>query len=166
VGLDKEYFIFKAKTLTDVEGDFRKLMSLGNKHVFIADSIEELAKQAGICPEGLVQTVAAYNAYCDMGRDEQFGKEPKWLYPVRKGKFYAVRMLTTAYQTVGGIKVNGRTEAMTPELRVIPGLYAAGDIIAAELFGDPPTLGIGTMSVALGTGLVAAESALDYIQNN
>jgi fumarate reductase flavoprotein subunit len=82
---------------------------------------------------------------------------------VKEPKFYALRTICGAYQTIGGIRVNGRTEALTKERKVIPGLYAAGDIIAAELFGDPPINGVGMVGFAVTTGLIAAESALAYI---
>jgi fumarate reductase flavoprotein subunit len=164
-GLDYEYFLFQAKKLVDLKGDFLKVIGRGNKHAFIADTLEDLAGQTGIDPVVLRKTVDEYNGYCERGHDDQYAKDPKFLRPIRKGKFYAVRVLSAAYQTIGGIKVNRKMEAMTNELKVIPGLYAAGDIIAAELFGDPPTVGIGTLSVALATGIVAGESALQYIRD-
>ncbi|MDD1707348.1 MAG: FAD-binding protein, partial [Methanoregulaceae archaeon] len=136
----------------------------GNKHAFIADTLEDLAKQMDIDPAALKKTVDEYNAYCEKGHDDQYAKNPKFLRPVKKGKFYAVRAFSTAYQTIGGIKVNGKTQALTKDLEVIPGLYAAGDIIAAELFGDPPTLGIGTLGFALASGRIAGQSALQYIK--
>lgn len=55
-------------------------------------------------------------------------------------------------------------EALTKDRRVIPGLYAAGDIIAAEFFGDPPTNEVGNLSMALTTGLITGESALEYLK--
>ncbi len=163
-GLDYLYFIFPAKTLTDIEGDFRKVIAQGNKHAFIADTLEDLVKQMDIDQAALKKTVDEYNAYCEKRHDDQYAKNPKFLRPVKKGKFYAVRAFSTAYQTIGGIKVNGKTQALTKDLEVIPGLYAAGDIIAAELFGDPPTLGIGTLGFALASGRIAGQSALQYIK--
>ena len=49
VGLDFIYFIFPAEKLTDVEGDLRNLIAQGNKHIFIAETLQELAVQDG-CP--------------------------------------------------------------------------------------------------------------------
>ena len=83
---------------------------------------------------------------------------------MKEPKFYALQIICAGYQTIGGIRVNGKTEALTKERKVIPGLYAAGDIIVAEIFGDPPTNGVGTLGFALSSGLIAAESALGYIE--
>ena len=162
-GIDKIYFIFPAKTLTDIEGDMRKLMAQGNKHVFIAETIEELARQAGIDSASLKKTVDKYNSYCQKGYDDQYNKNPKYLRPVKKPKFYGVRVFNTAYGTSGGIKVNGKTEALTKEGRSIPGLYAAGDIILGEYSGDMVNQGLQSFGFALTTGRIAGKSALEYL---
>jgi fumarate reductase flavoprotein subunit len=164
VGVDFIYFVFPAKTLTDIEGDLRKVIAQGNRHVFIAETLDDLAKQMDMDPAALKETVDQYNGFCEKGHDGQFAKNPKFLHPVKASKFYGIRTYNTAYQSIGGIKVNGKTEALTKDGEVIPGLYAAGDIAAAELFGDPPTLGIGNLSFALSSGLIAAESALKYVK--
>ena len=163
VGPDYQYFVFMNKNLTDLEGDIRNVMAQGNKHVFIADSLEDMAGQMGIDPKALKNTVDEYNNYCEKGHDDQFAKDPRFLRPVKKGKFYGMRAYNIAHQTIGGIKVNRRTEALTKDLDVIPGLYAAGDIIVAELFGDPPIIGAGSIGFALASGCISGESALEYI---
>jgi fumarate reductase flavoprotein subunit len=163
-GIDKIYFIFPAKTLTDIEGDMHKLMAQGNKHVFIAETIEELARQAGINPTALQQTVAEYNGYCEKGYDDQYGKDPMYLRPVTKPRFYGIRVFNTAYGTSGGIKVNGKTEVLNKEGEVIPGLYAAGDIILGEYSGDMVNHGLQSFGFALTTGRIAGKSALDYLK--
>jgi fumarate reductase flavoprotein subunit len=149
---------------SSIGGDLRKVIAQGNRHVFIADTLEGLAHQMDIDPAALRETVGQYNACCEKGHDDQFAKNPKFLRRVKTGKFYAVRTYSTAYHSIGGIKINGKTEALTKDGIVIPGLYAAGDIAAAEMFGDPPTLGGGSLSFALSSGLIAGESALGYIK--
>lgn len=162
-GPDYQYFIFQAKTIDDIDGQFAKAMAAGNKNVFVADTLAGLASMTGIDLAGLEKTVKEYNGYCEKGHDDLFAKDPEYLFPVKEPKFYAIRVICSAYQTIGGIRVNGKTEALTKERKVIPGLYAAGDIIAAELYGDPPINGVGTIGFALSSGLIAAESALEYM---
>ncbi len=162
-GPDYEYFIFTAKTIDDIDAQFEKAMAAGNKNVFIADTFEALAQKTGIDFEGLQKTVGEYNGYCEKGHDDLFAKDPKFLHPVKDPKFYAIRTVCAAYQTIGGIRVNGETQALTKERRVMPGLYAAGDTIAAELFGDPPINGTGNLGFAMSSGLISADSALKYI---
>ena len=163
--LDFIYFIFQAEKLEDVESDMRNAIDLGNKHVFIAETLTDLAAQADINPV-LQHTVDTYNDCCEKGRDDQFTKNPKYLRPVKKGKFYALRTFCSAYGTIGGIKVNERTEALTENLDVIPGLYAAGDIIAGEIFGEPPIIGLVTLDFALVSGRIAGKSVLEYLKDD
>jgi fumarate reductase flavoprotein subunit len=162
--LDYIYFIFPAEKLTDIEGDMRRVMAQGNRHLFIAETLETLAVQMGMDAETLGRTVAQYNSFCDRGHDDKFAKDPKFLHPVRTGKLYALRTYCAAYQTLGGIRVNGRTEALDEQGGVIPGLYAAGDVVVAETYGDPPILGQGTLDFALSSGRVAGMSALAYLE--
>jgi fumarate reductase flavoprotein subunit len=164
-GLDLTYHIFPADRLKDIEGDMRKVIAQGNKHVFIADTLEDLSRQADVDYAALKKTIDEYNSCCEKGHDDAYAKDPKYLRPVRKPKFYAVRVFNTAYETIGGVKVNGRAEAMTKDLTVIPGLFAAGDTVAGEIFGDPPTLGGGHLSFALASGRLAGKSALEYAKN-
>jgi len=163
-GVDKIYFIFPAKTLTDVEVDMRRLIAQGNKHVFVAETLDELAAQAGIDPFNLKQTIDAYNGYCEKAYDDQYLKDPLYLRPVSKPRFYGLRVFNTAYGTSGGIRVNGKTEALTKEGRVIPGLYAAGDIILGEYYGDMVNQGQQSFGFALTTGRIAGKSALGYLK--
>jgi fumarate reductase flavoprotein subunit len=165
-GVDKIYFIFPAKTLTDIEGDMRKLITQGNKHVFVADTLKGLAEQAGINPSALQQTVTEYNRYCEKGYDDQYLKDPKYLRPVKKPRFYGLRVFNTAYGTAGGIKVNGRTEVLTKEGKVIPGLYAAGDIILGEYHGDMVNQGLQSFGFALTTGRITGIYALEYLKKS
>ncbi len=162
-GPDYQYFIFGAMTIPEIDDQFDQAIAAGNKGVFVADTLEELAEKSGIDREGLINTVADYNGCCDKGHDDLFAKDPKFLFPVKDPKFYAIKGILCAYQTIGGIRVNGKTEALTNARKVIPGLYAAGDIVAAEIFGDPPVNGVGTLGFAVSSGLISAESALEYI---
>ncbi len=162
-GPEMQYFIFPAQKVEDLDAQILQAQANGNKDVFMAGSLEELSSQTGIDLNGLRATVEAYNGYCDAGHDDVFGKDPTFLFPVREPKIYCMRVRCCAYQTIGGIRVTGKTEAVTPARKVIPGLYAAGDIIAGEMYGDPPVNGCGTLSIAMSTGLAAAESALEYI---
>lgn len=163
VGLDHIYFIFPAETLTDVRGQFEHLIhEVGNKHAFMADSIDELCAQTGISAVGLKQTLEAYNGYCDAGYDVQFAKNPQFLRPVREPRFYALRCFCGGYQGMGGIKVNGRCQVVDDGHEPIKGLYAAGDCAAGEIWGDPPTGGIGVSTISFSQGFISAREAVAY----
>ena len=72
------------------------------------------------------RTVEEYNKACETGRDELFNKNPRYLRLVKQPRFYAARFFPAGYGTLGGIKINHKTEVLTKDCEVIPGLYAAG----------------------------------------
>ena len=163
-GVEYLYFIFPVQKLTDIPSQFEKLIhEKHNEHVFMADTIEELCAQTGIREEGLKATLRRYNSYCDAGEDDEFSKDPAYLRPVRRGRFYALRVFNGGYSTVGGIKINGRGEVINSNGMAIPGLYAGGDCAAGELYGDPPIGGIGNASIAMAQGFACADSVLEQI---
>lgn len=166
-GVDYMYFIFPVEKLTDIPGQFRTLIEeKGNKHVFMKDTIEELCAQSGIDQAGLEETLDRYNGYCDNGEDEEFGKNAKYLRPVRKGPFYAMRVFCAGYDTIGGIKVNGKMQVIREDGKAIPGLYAAGDNMMSEFYGNPPTGGSAGAYFAMPFGFAAGDSACDYLEKN
>jgi fumarate reductase flavoprotein subunit len=148
--------------LENIDEDIKRGMD--NGQVFVADSIRELAEKIHVAPEALEATVNEYNRLCDKGQDDLFGKPSKYLYPVRAAGFYAIRGYASATGTIGGVKINHKTEALDKDFRVIPGLYVAGND-AGGFYGDSyeATSSGGTMGFAINTGRIAGENALDFI---
>lgn len=161
-------FVFEQKA-SDKEGDLAASISAarakGFKHLFMADSLDELCAQTGIDLPGLQKTVTEYNRACEQGYDAIFEKDPKNLRPVKTPKFYAAGFYPSAYGTLGGIKINYKTEVLDNDSRVIPGLYAAGTD-AAAIYGDSYTrhLGGNTQGFCINSGRMAGESALEYLK--
>lgn len=94
--------------------------------VKISDSWNEIAKWIGAAPEILKNTITQYNAFCKQGYDKGFAKERRYLLPLRKAPYYAIRGLSVLLDTIGGIKINERMEVLDSQNDPIPGLYAAG----------------------------------------
>ena len=163
-GVDYFYFVFPAEKLTDIRGQFKEVIEVKkNKHVFMADTIEEICAQAGIDKEGLKATLDRYNGFCDKHSDDDFGKDPKYLRPVRKGPFYAMRVFCGGYNTMGGIRINGNMQVIRDDSTAIPGLFAAGDNVLNELYGNPIIAGLGAAYFAMPLGFAAGDCACDYI---
>lgn len=99
------------------------------------DTIEELAKNMGLDPAVLANTVAEYNDACDKGYDPMFYKSAKFLRPVRKATFYAINMAPSVLVSCGGIRVNGNLQVTDKDYKPISGLYAVG-MEASGLYGD------------------------------
>ncbi len=151
-----------ATKLTRLENELQRGIAKG--YVFMADSIEELAAKIAVNPARLKETIEEYNRMCDQREDILFGKNPKYLQPVRQPKFYAMKCLPHILGTLGGIKINQRTEVLNKELEVIPGLYAVGND-AGGMYGDSydVVMAGGTFGFAVNSGRIAGENVLKYI---
>ena len=83
--------------------------------------------------------------------------------PIKTPKFYAGRFLPGAYGSVGGIKINHRTEVLNKQWKEIPGLYAAGTD-ACSIYGDSYVFILpgNTMGFAINSGRIAGENAAAF----
>lgn len=90
-------------------------------------TVEELAGKIGVDAKGLVETMAKYNGYVKAGEDKDFGKTalPRELV---KAPFYAIEVSPAVHHTMGGVRINTNAEVLTADGKVIPGLFAAGEI--------------------------------------
>lgn len=140
--------------------EWQKDLDAGYEPIAQADTIEALAEKMGIDVEGLVQQVEEYNAMCDNGHDELFEKNRQFMQAITKPPYYICRQNVGAYGSLGGILINHKTEVMTSDYKVIPGLYAVGTD-ACNIFGDsyPFILSGNTMGFCLNSGRIAGENA-------
>jgi len=119
----------------------------------MADSVEELADLAGIDREGLVRTVAEYNAAVQEGAFEPAvldGKRTRglavdktnWAVPFVTPPFEAFPVECGLTFTYGGIHTDPDSRALDTRGRPIPGLYAAGEIAGTFYFNYPGGAGL------------------------
>ncbi|OUO92010.1 FAD-binding dehydrogenase [Gordonibacter sp. An230] len=101
---------------------------------FIADdTLEGLAAQMGLEGEAVanfVKTIEDYNAYCEAGADQQFGRDARVLFPVKEPPFFACTfdpVLGETMVTCGGIITDGEQNALDENFEPIPGLYVSGN---------------------------------------
>jgi predicted oxidoreductase len=95
-----------------------------------ADSIEELARAAGVDETRLVDTVAAYNRAVAAGEDPEFGRTylPA---PIAQPPFYAARNHAITLVTFQGLDIDDSFAVVAESGKPIPGLYAVGEVIGA-----------------------------------
>jgi succinate dehydrogenase/fumarate reductase flavoprotein subunit len=131
--------------------------------LLVGDTLDDLAKAAGIDAAGLARTVARFNRFVAGGRDEDFGRgdsmydrfhgDPSADHPnlgtIEEGPFYALPVHTGAVGTKGGPVVNGHAQVIDVRGEPIPGLYAAGNVMANP--AGPAYFGGGC---SIGTGIV------------
>jgi fumarate reductase flavoprotein subunit len=167
-GVDVVGYMDVSPKMGDLDADIKAAVNEGGTFAHSAGSIKELAAKTGINPVTLQQTIDAYNTYYDKGHDEMFAKNPKYLRPVRKPPFYAIRRIGFGYGTIGGIKINERAEAIDKESEPIPGLYAAGDCANGTHTYDYPLVYVlwgSTLGFAINSGRIAGENAATYVKS-
>jgi len=97
--------------------------------LFIGDTLEEAAQKAGIDSDALAQTVTTFNQAVDSGSDEAFGRT-KFNGKVAQAPFVIVKLQAINHLTYGGLVTDLDTHVLKPDGTSIPGLYAAGDVVA------------------------------------
>ena len=111
-------------------------------YVKVGETIADLARACELDPAVLRATVDRFNGFARTGVDEDFHrgrrKYDSWfgdptnkpsatLGAIEKGPFYAIRIYPGDVGTAGGIVADEFARALTPDGKVIPGLYATGN---------------------------------------
>jgi fumarate reductase flavoprotein subunit len=158
---------FNLTTIDNFDNELKQAVDKGSKEIFPTNTLEELAAKTGINPEELKKTIAEYNQACETGRDMTFYKNPKYLRPVKRPPFYVAKLVLGGFGTLGGIKINYRTEVLNKDFEVIPGLYAAG-VDANSINGDTYIFILpgSTFGFAVNSGRIAGEEAARYIKSS
>ncbi len=128
-----------------------------------ADTIEELAEYFEL--ENLSDTVTEYNAMCEAGVDNTFGKSNYFLTSIGEGPYYIFQYQSSAWGTLGGVKVDDKLRVINADFEPIPGLYAAG-VDAGSLFTTPYYGNEGAaLGLSLSSGNVAGTEISEYIKH-
>ncbi|MQA85500.1 MAG: FAD-dependent oxidoreductase [Streptosporangiales bacterium] len=116
-----------------------------------ADTLEELAgKMDSVDPDGFVRTVREYNAavMTDVpfnpnvkdGRGTAGLAVPKsnWANTLDSPPYQAYGITCGITFTFGGLRINRDAQALDTDLRPIPGLYAAGELVGGIFYFNYP----------------------------
>ena len=137
--------------------------------VLKAETLEGLADQAGVDPDGLRATAQRFNAFAERGRDEDFHRgdsaydrfysDPRVkpnpnLGPVERAPFYAVKVWPGDLGTKGGLLTDEHARVLRENGEPIPGLYAAGNTSASVMGRTYPGPG-STIGPAMTFGMIA-----------
>ncbi len=122
---DFNQIVIRGEPMTALDEGLERGIKAG--YAFKADTIEELAEKIGVPVQNLVETVKDINAAADAGEDKLLGRPKQFLFKFSdKGPYYAMRGLRAFFQTLGGVRMNSKMQAMDKKGNVIPGLYAVG----------------------------------------
>ena len=137
-GADTRVPPVKATNVSMVEPE--KYIEAGLWHT--ADTLEELAVELGMPPQHLVDTVARFNEFVARGVDDDFGRGDEAydrafsggappLYAIEKAPFHAAAFGISDLGTKGGLRTDTAARVLDASGNAIPGLYAAGNTMAA-----------------------------------
>lgn len=124
------FSIYDQRTIEEKKVEEKKIESaIAHGYAFKADTLEDLARQAGIDWKNFEKTMKAYNE-ASVSQNTKSLPVQKILIgnPVVKAPFYAVPITTTIHHTMGGLRINEKTQILDKNGNVIPGLYAACEI--------------------------------------
>ncbi len=126
------------------------------------NTLEELAKNAGINPENLVATITQYNQYAEAGKDPDFNR-PGISAKVDTPKYYAIEITPAIHYYMGGLKFDQKTRVINTKGQPIAGLYAAGEVTGGV--HGKNRLGGNSISETITFGRLAGEEAAKAILN-
>ncbi len=108
-----------------------------------ADTLEELGRKLGFEGEALdtfLATCERYNDLYEQQNDEDFGKATVRLSPLSNPPFYGLWLGSSLLCSMQGIEINGKTQVLDKDSKVIEGLYAAGNNAGDMFSGNYPCL--------------------------
>jgi fumarate reductase flavoprotein subunit len=150
--------------IADLSEELLNCAKKSGEWIKISNSLDDIARWIGAEPDHLKFTVDEYNSFCDQKCDQVFAKDSRYLDPLRKPPYYAIKCYPSFLSTIGGIKINYKMEVLDENNNPIPGLYAAGsDTGGWETDTYNAVLSGTTFGFAINSGRIAGENATRFL---
>lgn len=91
------------------------------------DDLKCVADFTKIPYDSLKGTVNRVSSMTGKGNDKDFNHR-SGLVDMTQGKYYVIKAVPSVHHTMGGVRINEKAQALTAEGKVIPGLWAAGEV--------------------------------------
>lgn len=120
---------YPSRDWVDANGaTIRDMVALGS--VVEANTLDELAQKTGMDPAKLKASIDNYNKIVKGELKDPLGfkADNKADTTLTEGPWYACKKVPTVHHTMGGIKINVNAQVLDVNGKVIPGLYAAGEV--------------------------------------
>ena len=124
------------------------------------NTYEELAKAIEVDPTNLTNTMEKWNGYVADKKDPDFDRT-SFAEPLDTAPFYAVKVSAGIHHTMGGLKINTNAEVISKDGKVIPGLFAAGEVTGGIHGGN--RLGGTAVTDIIVYGQIVGNSAVSYV---
>ncbi len=120
---------------------------------------EELAAAIGVDGATFKATMESCNKCGANRNDPEFGRV-SFANPLDTAPYYAIKVTAGIHHTMGGLKINTDTEVIGTNGRVIPGLYAAGEVTGG--IHGANRLGGNAVADFVVFGRIAGEEAAEF----
>lgn len=122
----------------------------------------ELAEALQLPVFAFVETMEKYSLYQTTGEDKDFQRKAEEMpRPLTEAPYYAIEVEPVIHHTMGGIKINARAEVVNQNGKIIPGLYAAGEVTGGVHGGN--RLGGNAVADIIVFGQIAGTSAAESL---
>ena len=147
------------------DSDMQKSLKATNGYIkqsytLKGETLDDIAKAMGVKADVLKQTMADWKKGKDAKKDA-FGRAdmPRDL---ATGPFYAIVVTPAVHHTMGGIKIDSKTQVYDQKGNVIPGLFAAGEVTGGVHGGN--RLGGNAQADIVVFGRIAGQQAYIFAQ--
>ncbi len=149
------------ETMDEVRSIINKSFVKGSRHLFKANTLEELTDQMGVDKTNFLETVKTYNENCEKAVDWGFFKRPDALVSLNKPPYYAYTVALMMDGAFGGVQVNPGMQAYKPNGGLVEGLYVTGDFSSGRFInhGGVKIQVLNDLSWAFSSGFLAGTNA-------
>ena len=138
------YQIFDQKTLSLLRSPYQ------NSRPLVAESVEELADELGVDTERLKLNIEGFNQSVQHGEFDASRRDGKrtrgiapvksnWALPLDSPPFYAYAVTCGITFTYGGVRVDPQCRVVGEDDRLIPGLWAIGEMVGGFFYHNYPS---------------------------
>ena len=124
------------------------------------DTIEDLAAQIDVDPATLAETLANWNKCVADKNDAEFGRTTGMDNDLSTPPYYAIKIAPGIHHTMGGVHIDTGAHVIDLNGKVIPGLFAAGEVVGGVHGGN--RLGGNAVADIVVFGRISSASAVEW----
>lgn len=130
---DGKAYLIVNQELVDMNASMAGYIEKG--YAVQGDTIEDLAAELEVDAATLQSTLDKYNEAQASGVDEEFNRSNMTI-SLSEGPYYALTVTPAIHHTMGGLKIDTETHVLNTDGEIIPGLYAAGEVVGGVHGGN------------------------------
>lgn len=98
-------------------------------------TVADLAKTIKVPKDNLEKAVANWNKAVESKQDSEFNRTTAIEHTLSTPNYYAIQIAPGVHYSMGGVKINTKTEVLNKDNQPVKGLYVAGELVGG-LHGD------------------------------